>query len=227
MGLLERARDQGAADAAVAALGQAEHQLDLGGPAAHGERGEARRLVLRVGDDVPGATAGGGRLLGQHELGRVVEGRLALPGQPQRPAGLERPDTQLSAVRTAPNCGGQLALHVGEPLGGPAHGFEAGAQPRAGVGVLDLDPAVREPLQVRLGRLGELLGRQPRVGAFDAGEVVLVERRQVGGAHDRPVLPRLDPVGDSGVVAVAPVDRVPHGLLSLCRTARGLKPSPS
>jgi hypothetical protein len=155
------------------------------------------------------------------------------PCQAARSARVASNGSTLSAAPWAPpgRRPGELAVQEGEPLDDPAERREAGRQPRGGLRVLDLDPAVAEVRERRLGLGGQRGGVQAGVRVFHAGEVVLVVRRHVVGAHHRPERPRLDAVADGGVIAVAPGDRAlrAHGspFTSHRSVVTGSKPSVS
>lgn len=113
--------------------------------------------------------------------------------------------------------------HPREALRSPAERVEAGAQSLAGQLVVDLDLAVLERLERPVGFRREL-GRGGSV-ILGAQQVVVVARRELGGAHQGPVGGALDAIADPGLGRVPPRHR--GGLPARCVRHYAATPPPS
>ena len=226
-------RHERAAEAAVAALGQRVHELDLGGARRRPRtprtpRGRRRRRRS------PRASRGACRRPPRRRRTRPDRRRSPPPpSTPRAATASPRSPPRAAPRRPAPGAPArQLAPQVGQPLRPPADRHELVPQPLAAREVLELDPPVGEPGQRGVRDRGQLGGPQPGIGALDPHEVVVVVQGQVGRPYQRPVLPRLDAIADERVETVPPGDRVLLGAHALpftnrCWTVSGSKPSRS
>ena len=193
--------------------GQAEHELDLGGVAARPRTPRTRRARRRrsaIARARPAAARRRASSIAQNSGG---SSQIASPfhASAQRPARLEAPP-RAARRRAAPRgrrraarATGTRAARPRQPSASKLGPARARRRPSSSTSTRRwASPASAELAPRRPAR------RPPSPGsrALDAHEVVLVVGRHVGRAHDRPVRPRLDPVADGGVVAVAPGDRV-------------------